>query len=449
MVSCMRSQTGRLALVVAAFAAIAAVGLAASMPVDASIVTGRITGVAIPAAGTGQTFVRAVSLQTGEVLATDDADSAGRYRLSVPKGAYALFPTVVTLRKVFAPKPTKVRLRRAQRKSVRVPARLAAAVRRPIAALPDGSFTGGTGEFAPLNRGLRDMLITDLLDARVAGCDISIVERSPRFTDFRGAELALSRAGLVDPATALRPGLIINPTRGVRGTIAVSGGRMTLTAEVYKWSSKATLRRTSVEGAVEEFFQLEPVLVRKLAALLCDEPPPITGTFSGSLDYSHVPFSQATGTLTWNGSLELVPDNVPVGLPPQFGGPSETYHARTGTLNARVQVTSVTDGCTLSGQAAVDVVAFSAGSTVPVLALMDGNPDTYQLALDGGLAQVPTVTSGCPQAGATGYWPLRGILLLASSQTYPTATLGVFSGSGTGSRPGIDDGYSWTWSLRG
>ena len=449
MVSGTRSQTGRLALVVAAFAAIAAVGLVASMPADASIVTGRVTGVAIPAAGTGQTFVRAVSLQTGEVLAADDADSAGRYRLSVPKGAYALFPTVVTLRKVFAPKPTKVRLRRGQRKSVRVPARLAAAVRRPIAALPDGAITGGTGEFAALNRGLRDMLITDLVDARVAGCDISLVERSARFTDFRGAELALSRAGLVDPATALRPGLIINPTRGVRGTIAVSGGRMTLTVEVYKWSSKAKLRRTSVEGAAEEFFELELVLARKLAALLCDEPPPITGTFSGSLDYSRVPFSQATGTLTWNGSLELAPDDVPVGLPPQFGGPTETYHARTGTLSARVQVTSLTDGCTLSGQAAFDVVAFSAGSTVPVLALMDGNPDTYQLSLDGGLAQIPTVTSGCPQAGATGSWPLRGILLLASSQTYPIATLGVFSGSGTGSRPGVDDGYQWTWSLRG
>lgn len=445
MVSRLRSQTGRLAL----FAAIAAVGLAASMPADASIVTGRITGVAIPAAGTGQTFVRAVSLQTGVILATDDADSAGRYRLSVPKGAYALFPTVVTLRKVFAPKPTKVRLRRGQRKSVRVPARLTAAVRRPIAALPDGSITGGTGEFAPLNRGLRDMLITDLVDAKVAGCDISLVERSERFTSFRGAELALSRAGLVDPATALRPGLIINPTRGVRGTIAVSGGRMTLTVEVYKWSSKAKLRRTSVEGAVEEFFELELVLARKLAALLCDEPPPITGTFTGSLDYSRVPLSLSTGTLTWNGSLELAPDDVPVGLPPQFGGPTETYHVRTGTLNARVQVTSVSDQCTLTGQAAFDVVAFSAGSTVPVLALMDGNPDTYQLSLDGGLAQIPTVTSGCPQAGATGSWPLRGILLLASSQTYPTATLGVFSGSGTGSRPGIDDGYQWTWSLRG
>lgn len=443
-----RRAAVRRMVIAAAIGIAAVVGFGASA--DGSTVTGRVTGATIPATGAGEAFVRAASLLTGQVLAVDATDATGRYRLTVPKGAFALFPTVVTLKKVFAPKPTKVRLRRGQRKSVRVPARQAAVVVRPIVALPDNSFSGATGEFSVLNRGVRDMLITDLAPFRTAACDLTFVERSQRFTDAYRAELRLVGAGLVDPATAIRPGLLINPTRGVRGTISINGGRMTISAEVYKWSSKKTIGRTSVEGPAEEFFSLESLLARKVGALLCGQPPPVSGTFSGSLDYSRVaPVGLFTGTLTWNGSLELAPDDVPVGLPPQFGGPTETYHARTGTLSARVQVTSAIDGCTLSGQAAFDVVAFSAGSTVPVLALMDGNPDTYQLALDGGLAQIPSVTSGCPQAGATGYWPLRGILLLASSQTYPTATHGVFAGSGTGSRPGIDDGYSWTWSLRG
>ena len=75
--------------------------------------------------------------------------------------------------------------------------------------------------------------------------------------------------------------------------------------------------------------------------------------------------------MDWSGSLDLEPDAAPVGIPPQFGGPSETYHLKKGTLTAKVQVTSVLDGCTASGQASFDVVAFSAGSTVPVLAIDD------------------------------------------------------------------------------
>jgi len=56
-------------------------------------------------------------------------------------------------------------------------------------------------------------------------------------------------AGLVDPATAIRSGLLVNPTRGVRGTISISGGRIPIRAEVYKWSSRKTIGRPSLEGA--------------------------------------------------------------------------------------------------------------------------------------------------------------------------------------------------------
>ncbi|CAN0485471.1 unnamed protein product, partial [Phaeothamnion confervicola] len=130
------------------------------------------------------------------------------------------------------------------------------------------------------------MLITDFFGYRSPGCELTQVERSARFAAFYRLELALSRSGLVDPATAVRPGLLIEPTRGVRGTITVTGDRMRIDAEVYKWSSKKTLHRTSVEGAKTEFFALVPVLGRRLHALLCEAPPPMSGTFTGSLDYS-------------------------------------------------------------------------------------------------------------------------------------------------------------------
>ena len=417
---------------------------------EASTVVGRITGTPIPAAGKGQAFVFAANLQTSEVVGADDADAAGRYRLTVPKGAFALFPSVITLGHVISPKPTKVRLRGGQRRSVGLPARAKAVILRPIVALPDNSFKGGTGQFSVLNRGLRDMLISDLASVRTAGCDVTLVERSAAFMAARNAELALVRRGLVDPATAIRPGRLINPTRGIRGTISVTGGRMRINAEIYRWSSQKTLYRTSVEGPAARFFQLEPQLARQLAKLLCGPPPPVSGTFSGSLDYSRqTPVGTVLGRLDWNGSLELEPQQTQ-GIPPQFGGPTASYGVRSGTFTARLDISSVFDGCTISGQGTFDVVAVRAGSTVPVLTITEGNPDTYRLVLDGTLAKIP-VLSVCPPPGTSGpgEWPLLGIGLLPFSQTPAITTEGVFAGSATGSTPGVDDGYKWTWSLSG
>lgn len=448
MISPRQGGAGFRMLVAAVIAAAAFAG-----PAMASTVSGRLAGAPIPAAGAGQAFVRAVNLQTGAVAAVDDTDAAGRYRVTVPKGAFALFPTVVRIGKVSTPKPTKVRLKRGQRRSVTLRARQTAVVQRPVYALPDNSFTGGTGEFSALNKGLRDMLITDLLPARTARCQPIFVERSAQFAAAYALELSLARRGLLDPATAIRPGLLINPTRGIRGTIRVSGDRLRITAETYRWSSKRTLRRTSVEGPKEQFFALEQVLARRLAALLCASAPAVSGTFTGSLDYARVtPVGVILGTLGWSGSLELTPLTIP-GLPPQFGGPTTSYQVSGGSLDAHIRITPAGGGCTISGQRTFDIKSLSPGPPLPALAITEGDPDTYRLALDGSTAQIPTLLSDCPPGeessnGRTGVWPLLGIGLLPFSQTPAIRTEGVFAGSATGSQPGLDDGYSWTWNLR-
>lgn len=417
-------------------------------PAMASIITGKVTGVAIPAPGTGRAFVRAVSLETGEVVESDALDRAGRYRLGVPKGAFALFPAVITLHAVVAPKPTRARVRNGQRRAVPLPGRSHADVARPVVTFRDGAFSGATGEFSAMNMGLFQMLVTDLGETRVPDCDLTVVARDSFALSAIGAERALVRSGRADPATAIRLGRIVAPTVGIRGTVSVSGGRLRITAQVYRWRSGATVATTSVEGAVEEFFTLEPVLARKLAALACGKAPPVAGTFSGSLDYARVVPSVQTGSLTWSGSVELEADAAPLGIPPQFGGPSATYHLRSGTLTARLQVTSLADGCTLTGEQSFDILAITAGSGVPVLSVTDGSPETYRLALDGGTAAIPVTVSGCP-AGGAGTWPLRGILLLPSSRTPAVAAPLTFAGSASGTTVGVDDGYAWTWGLRG
>jgi hypothetical protein len=435
--------------------AVVALAAAGGGLAEASTITGRITGAPIPATGVGEAFVRAVSLETGEVVAVDDAGANGGYRVTVPKGSFALFPTVITIGKLYSPKPTRVRVKRGQRTSVRLPARAKAVVLRPRVGMPDDSFTGATGEFRVLNKGLRDMLITDLLETRIAGCDISLVERSAFGMAMIEQELALSRSGLVDPATALRQGLRITPTRGIRGTFTVAGGRMRIDAQIYKWSSKKTLRTTSVEGAQEEFFALERDLARRLAALLCEKPPPISGTFTGSLDMSRVvPVGLTPGKIDWNGSVELEPQESLPGLPPQFGGGATAYRSTAGTVTVRITMPPFAGNCGIAGQGTFDIVSILGGAVVPVLTITDGTPDTYRLTLDGGLVQIPAVKTACPpdQAASNGNpapWPLRGIGLLPFSQTPAVTSDGAFSGSATGTQPGIDDGYQWTWSLRG
>jgi hypothetical protein len=422
---------------------------------EASIVTGQITGAPIPAPGAGAAFVRAVSLETGEVIAVDDADTAGRYRLTVPKGSFALLPTVITIGKLYSPRPTRVRLKRGQRTSVRLPARAKATNLRPIVAMPDDSFTGATGDFSVLHRGLRDMLIRELLLADIPGCDITAVERGATGFGAILQEHALARRGVLDPATAPRLGRLITPTRGIRGTITVANGRMRIDAQIYQWSSKKTLHATSVEGAQEEFFQLEPDLVRRLAALLCEKPPPISGTFTGSLDMSRlVPVGAVPGKIDWNGSVELEPQApLTPGLPPQFSL-GTTYQSKAGTVTVRINKPASAGNCGIVGEGTFDIVGILGGAVVPVLTITDGDPDTYRLTLDGGILQIPSVKTDCPpdQAASNGSpapWPLRGIGLLPFSQTPAVTSDGVFSGSTTGTQPGVDDGYQWTWSLRG
>ncbi len=454
MVTHLQHPFGRRALAAAAGALVVLV-VAGVTQATASTVTGKITGAPIPTPGTGQAFVRAVSVQTGVVVAADDTDAAGRYKLSVAKGTFVLLPTVITLNKLFAPRPTRVRLKRGQRKSVRLPARAHAVVLRPIVGLPDSAFTGATGDFRGLNKGLRDMLINDLLQTRLAGCQIMVSEQGAFGLAMISQEFTLARLGLADPATAPRTGLTISPTRGIRGAFTVTGGRMRIDAEVYKWSSKKTLHRTSVEGAQEEFFELETDLTRRLAALLCEKPPPISGTFTGSLDYAkQVPVGVILGKLDWNGSLELEPATSPGGIPPQFGGPTATYQVTSGTVTVRAALTPVTGDCSITGQGTLDILTLSGGMRPPLLTITEGDPDTYRLTLDGGLGQVPSVLSDCPanKASSNGNaapWPLLQIGLLPFSQTPHITTEGVFAGSATGTTPGLDDGYQWTWSLRG
>lgn len=436
----------------------AAFALAVTLPAGGagSVISGRLTGTTIPAPGSGEATVRAVDVQSARVAASVAVGANGRYRLAVPKGAFALLPAVVAPgRPLVRPAATRIRIKRNQRKSVPIPvgrARTAAAPVSPLVAIRDGAFTGGTGDYAVLNRGMGDMLITDLVNANTgAGCTITVVEVSARFEAAYQLELRLARSGLVDPATALRPGLRLRPTRGIRGRIAVAGDRMTISAEVYRWSTGRTLKRTSVEGPAGSVFDLETVLVRKLVNLLCERPPPMTGQFSGSVDYSKLPVAPVNMRISWQGTVELVPQTMIGGVPiPPIAGLPVTYQVRSGTLAA--QLSGSTGDCTISGQGAFDAARLNGGPDVLALSITEGDPDTYRLFMGAGSAALDTLLSACnppDKNGTAGKWPLLAVALMDFTKAHTIEVDGVLVGSGTQPASGADGEYTWSWTSGG
>lgn len=434
-----------------------AVTLAGVLPASGvgSVISGRLTGTPVPAEGAGEATVRAVDAQTARIAASVAINRRGRYRVTVRKGAYVLLPTVVSPgRPLVRPAATRVRIARGQRKAVTIRAgrtRAAQAVVSPIVGIRDGAFTGGTGEFAVLNRGMGDMLITDLVNANAgAGCTITVAEVSAQFEAAYQLELRLARSGLVDPATAIRPGLRLRPTRGIRGRISLTGDRMTISAEVYRWSNNRTVGRTSVEGPAAGVFDLEGALARKLVDLLCERPPPIAGQFSGSVDYSTLPVAPVDIRISWEGAVDLVPQTTIGGVPvPARVGMPVTYKVRSGTLTGRIS--GSTGDCTISGQGSFSAAGLNGGPDVLALSITEGDPDTYRLFMGAGAAALDTVLSNCAAPednGKTGTWPLAAVALMDITTAHEVVTEGVFSGSGSQPASGADGEYAWNWSFR-
>jgi hypothetical protein len=96
--------------------------------------------------------VRAVSLSSGVVVGRAALNAQGRYSLKLPKGVYALIPSVVSSTRRITPKVSRVALKAGQRKSVALRRVAALAQRRPIVTFLDGAFTGGTGDLALVQR---------------------------------------------------------------------------------------------------------------------------------------------------------------------------------------------------------------------------------------------------------------------------------------------------------
>ncbi|MBX9928027.1 MAG: tetratricopeptide repeat protein [Gemmatimonadaceae bacterium] len=126
---------------------------------------------------------------------------------------------------------------------------------RTIAVMPM-KFTGTDTTLQPLERGVADLLITDL--SRSSQLTVVERDRMQAIVD----EIALASSGAVDQTTAVRGGRITRAGRVVQGGIVQTGGqRLSLSSSVVDVPTSAQVGRdASAQGALDQLFTLEKTL---------------------------------------------------------------------------------------------------------------------------------------------------------------------------------------------
>lgn len=132
-----------------------------------------------------------------------------------------------------------------------------------VESIPDNTIAvlyfeniGENRQLDPLQKGLADMLITDL--SKVS--ELKVVERIRMQKLFE--EMKLGMSGLVDQSTAPRVGKLLGASRLVRGTILdLDETKMRIDAGLIETKSRKFAVSKEVSGELENFFRLEKDLV--------------------------------------------------------------------------------------------------------------------------------------------------------------------------------------------
>lgn len=149
------------------------------------------------------------------------------------------------------------------------PSALAAAL--TLCALPARAVTvavsyfdndSGQADYAPLSKGLADMLISDLANVS----SLTIVEREKLNAILD--ELELSSSKFIDPRTAQRLGKGLAAQYILTGSYFLQGTTFRIDARVLKVDTGAVAASEKVEGKPDEFFAMEKELVDLLVKTL-------------------------------------------------------------------------------------------------------------------------------------------------------------------------------------
>lgn len=122
-------------------------------------------------------------------------------------------------------------------------------------AVPPLTFSGTDSSLRPLERGMADLLITDLSRSS----QLTVVERDRM--QALADEIRLSQSGAVDSTSAVRAGRLIQAGNLVNGSLVQQGTQLRMDARVVNVSSGVISNPATVSNSLDALFAMEKQLV--------------------------------------------------------------------------------------------------------------------------------------------------------------------------------------------
>lgn len=419
---------GRSVAIAAALLASGALSAVAPAPTVVGTVTGRL-----PAPSRAVVEIRAFDAASARMVAKATVSRTSAFRLALDPGGYVLVTGVVPRRGrggAVAWRVTPLTLAPGQRRTrvtIALPTGKAgqSGGRHPAYSQESGAitpgriafsverFTGATGDLGVMNRGLADLLQTDLSSTP---CRTALVANASDRAVIEG-ELGFQRSRYVDPSTRVVRNFV-TPDIVVRGRLQTRGADLVYTLVLVDRRTGRTLETLSGALLGADLFAAEQQLAARLAGRLCAYGEVFEVTFTGtgagifathsaSGTLSATPITarpvakDAGGAIRWEGSAPVSWTNVAITsttvcsyVDPVSGG---TWGARLARAGESLEVEWLADG---GATGTATVVCSGQGNEVripgqPTTALLGSQPAKFLLPATG----MQPVTGGLKNQG--------------------------------------------------
>jgi hypothetical protein len=270
-----------------------------------------------------------MNLTDGTLTGAQFLTRRGSFSFKVPPGPYGLIAGSVYLKKK---KPTTKlvgALLVRSGKSRRLPLSLHRSAAEPIVGV--NTFTGAPPH---VNRGMPEMIVTDLVPQRGSPCNFKVVEVARRAEVIR--EIRLQQTKYFDPATRVRTGQLLSPTLAVNGSLVSHGdGDVSYTIRVV--NTKTGKVKGSVNGRTtpDNYLSISKDIAQQLAKIICQPEDifvRIVGyTLSESSNTAHGQHT-ATHTLNGPGPVAQIPKCATPGCVNAFGVEGTVTSTFTGSV---------------------------------------------------------------------------------------------------------------------
>jgi TolB-like protein len=236
---------------------------------------------------------------------------------------------------------------------------------RRVVAVPPLKFTGPDAEtLSPLERGLADMIITDL----GRSSQLTVVERDRM--QALADEIQLGASDRVDGATAARAGRLMQAGRLISGSIVQTGNDIRLTSSIVEVATSQIGEAVEVPSPLDALFDAQKQLVLRIFDQLG-----VTLTPAERQLVDRRPTTNLQAFLAYSRGLQAVDDGRfedaarffenARSLDPGFGAASARFNAAQAAIAGAAVTASTVEASLAGSQEGATVAAAEQGNTAP------------------------------------------------------------------------------------